>query len=119
MSVELEDRTFKFSERILALCRALPKNTVNNTLLNQLIRSATSIGANYCEANAAASRKDFKNKIFICKKEAQETNYWLRLLETTNENFKKEIGELRAENSQFVLIFGKIVSTLNNKKIEI
>jgi four helix bundle protein len=118
MSTELEDRTYKFSEEVIALCRALPKNPINNPLMNQLIRSATSIGANYCEANAAASKKDFKNKIFICKKEAQETNYWLRLIESSNLDFKNTVSKLRTENNQFVLIFGKIVSTLNNKSVK-
>lgn len=113
---ELEERLICFSEAVIELCQKLPKNQLNNPIINQLIRTATSIGANYCEANGASSKKDFKNKIHICKKESQETNYWLRLLLKTNKEFGKEINMLRDEVSQFVLIFGKIVSTINNSK---
>lgn len=115
MKYDLEDRLTLFSGNVLDLCRKLPKDVVNNPLISQIVRSATSIGANYCEANAGASKKDFKNKIFICKKEAQETNYWFKLLEKSNPNNSQEIRSLKDENSQFILIFGKIISTLNSK----
>lgn len=65
---DLEERTARFSERIIELCKQCPKNTVTIPIVDQLLRCGTSIGANYCEANGASSRKDFKNKIFICKK---------------------------------------------------
>lgn len=70
---DLEERTSKFGENIIIFCKCLNKNVVSIPIISQIIRSGTSIGANYCEANNASSRKDFQNKIFICKKEAQET----------------------------------------------
>ena len=69
---DLEERTAKFGEEIILFCKSLKQDVITRPLINQLIRSGTSIGANYCEANNASSKKDFRNKIFICKKEAQE-----------------------------------------------
>jgi four helix bundle protein len=70
----LEERTAKFSEEIINFSRLLKRDLINTPLVSQLVRSGTSIGANYMEANGASSRKDFKNKIYICKKEAREKN---------------------------------------------
>jgi len=67
---DLEDRTAKFGEEVIKFCKAIHQNTITKPLISQLVRSATSIGANYMEANGASSRKDFRNKIFICKKES-------------------------------------------------
>ena len=77
---DLEERTSKFSENVIDICKTIKPNLINTPIITQLIRSSTSIGANYMEANNASSRKDFANKIFISKKEAQETKYWLRML---------------------------------------
>ena len=77
MQYDLEDRTRKFSKEVIGLLMRLGKNIMNENIIRQLVRSATSVGANYCEANGAASRRDFKNKIYICRKEIQETKYWL------------------------------------------
>lgn len=108
MKYDLEERTAKFAEKIIELCKKVPKNTVTIPILNQLIRSGTSIGANYMEANGASSKKDFKNKIFICKKESRETKYWLRILSKTDENFINECRGLWQETQEFTLIFSKI-----------
>ena len=77
-------------------------------IINQLVKSGTSIGANYCEANGASSKRDFKNKIFICKKESKETKYWLRLLAKTERSLKEECQELWQEVQELTLIFSKI-----------
>src|SRR3989344_5819310 len=77
---DLEQRTRDFSKSIIRLCKKIPKNVITITLINQLIRAATSIGANYQEANGASSKKDFRNKIFTCKKESKETEYWIELI---------------------------------------
>lgn len=77
---DLEERTTVFSESVILLCKSVKQSNVTVPLVNQLIRSATSIGANYREANGASSKKDFKNKIYLCKKESKETQYWLQLL---------------------------------------
>lgn len=68
-----EERTAKFGEDVIGLCKGIKINIYNEPVIKQILRSATSVGANYCEANNASSRKDFRNKIFICKKEIQET----------------------------------------------
>ncbi|MFH1048383.1 MAG: four helix bundle protein [Patescibacteria group bacterium] len=111
----LETRTMKFSEDIIIFVSKLSKNNINNPLINQLIRSATSIGANYCEANGASSKKDFKNKIYICKKEAKETKYWLQLISISNPEHKEQCRKLWKEAQELTLIFSKIVLTLEGK----
>ena len=107
---DLEERTAVFAERIIGLCKRCPKNIVTIPCINQLIRCGTSIGANYCEANGASSKKDFKNKIFICKKESKETKYWLRLLAKTEASIKDECRELWQEAQEFTMIYSKIAS---------
>ena len=104
----LEDRTLKFSKEIIKFCKACSKNIVTIPLVNQLIRSGTSIGANYREANGASSKRDFQNKIFICKKESKETLYWLNLLEDTFDGEQLNCKALSQEAKELVLIFGKI-----------
>jgi four helix bundle protein len=110
---DLEERTARFGENVIEFCKSLSQNTINKPLIDQLIRSGTSIGANYAEANSASSKKDFRNKIYICKKESSETKYWLRMILKCNDNKKEQIDSLQKESQEFVLIFGKIVSTLN------
>ncbi len=107
---DLEERTVIFAERIIELCKKAPKNVITIPIIGQLIRSGTSIGANYCEANGASSKKDFKNKIFICKKEAKETKYWLRLLAKAEESLKDECRDCWQEAQEFTLIFSKIAT---------
>ncbi|MEF3691606.1 MAG: four helix bundle protein, partial [Candidatus Moraniibacteriota bacterium] len=80
ISYDLEERTAKLGGDIILFCRKIPQDTITKPLISQLIRSSTSIGANYMEANGASSKKDFKNKIHICKKEAQESKYWLHMI---------------------------------------
>jgi four helix bundle protein len=79
-SYDLEGRTAKFGEDIIEFCRSIKQDAITKPVISQLVRSGTSIGANYMEANAASSKKDFKNKIYICKKETQETKHWLRMM---------------------------------------
>ncbi|MFA6097188.1 MAG: four helix bundle protein [Candidatus Paceibacterota bacterium] len=114
----LEERTLKFGEEMIIFVNKLPANRVNNELIGQLIRSATSIGANYCEANGASSKKDFRNKICICKKEAKETKYWIQLMSVANPGQKDQCRKLWKEAQELTLIFSKIVLTLDerNKK---
>lgn len=113
LNYDLEERTAKFSEKLVAFLKKCPKNTITIPIIDQLIRCGTSIGANYREANGASSKKDFKNKIFICKKESKETVYWLRLLggALDDEKLKEECRGLYREAQEFVLIFGKIASS--------
>jgi len=114
---DLEERTAKFGENIIKFCKTIFKNEITRSIIDQLVRSGTSVGANYMEANAASSDKDFRNKIYICKKEAQETKHWLRMLsQCILEDKKQELRKLWQEAQELTLIFGKAVSTIDNKK---
>jgi len=112
---DLEERTAKFAEKIIELEKKAPKNVVTNPIINQLVKSGTSIGANYCEANGASSKRDFTNKIFICKKESKETKYWLRILARAVEELKDECQELWEEAQELTLIFSKIAANSRDR----
>ena len=107
---DLEDRTAQFSGKLIIFCKSCQKDIITLPLISQLIRSGTSIGANYREANGGSSKKDFQNKIFICKKESKETLYWLELIGKSidDEKQKEKARELWQEAKEFILIFGKI-----------
>ena len=105
---DLEERTIKFSKNIINLCKEIPFNMINKRLIDQLLRSATSIGANYREANECDTKKDFKNKIRIAKKEARETIYWIELLIDVNLNLKDELLSLLDESKQLMKILASI-----------
>lgn len=96
----LEVRTLQFAKNIIDICKKIPKNSVNLPLINQIIRSSTSIGANYREANDGLGKKDFIHRLRIARKEAKETSYWLELLTETDPQTDfslliKECKELR------------------------
>lgn len=112
---DLEERTEKFGEEVIDICKSIKIELVSGPIIKQLVRSATSIGANYSEANGASSKKDFRNKIAICKKESQETRHWLRMLARCCPELKSKIEPLREECRQLILIFATILkkSTLN------
>ncbi|TSC88929.1 MAG: hypothetical protein G01um10143_826 [Parcubacteria group bacterium Gr01-1014_3] len=112
---DLEDRTAKFSDEVLPFARSIKKDLINTPLVSQLVRSATSIGANYMEANGASSQKDFKNKIYICKKEARETKYWLERIAKANPEIEDVARKLWKEVQELTLIFSKITQTLERK----
>ena len=116
MIYDLEERTTKFSQAVISCCNSYRYSVVSSPLINQLIRSATSIGANYAEANSGASKKDFRNKIYICKKEAQETKYWINLLAGISTDDQKVIlRPLWQEASELTLILGRIIQSLKIK----
>ncbi len=108
MNYDLEERTAVFGENIIDFIRILTRNDINRPLVSQIIRSATSIGANYMEANQAISKKDFKNKIHICRKEANETKHWLRMIAKANPEKADEIRKFWKEAHELTLIFAKI-----------
>jgi four helix bundle protein len=109
---DLEERTAVFGESVIDICRNIRHDAITTPIINQLVRSGTSIGANYMEANGASSRRDFRNKIFICKKEAQETKHWLRMLARCASEKKAEIQRLWKECQELTLIFQRITSSL-------
>ena len=91
------------------MCQALPKNTINFKLIDQVIRSGTSMGSNYREANETETKKDFKYRIRICRKEGKETIYWLHLAIEANPEFNKRIMPLLQETIELVKIFASIL----------
>jgi len=91
---DLEERTAKFGEDVIDFVKSIKRNSIDDSSIRQLIRSATNVGANYCEANNASSKNDFRNKIYICKKETNETKYWLRILTRINPELKDTTRKL-------------------------
>lgn len=110
----LEERTAKFGEDIIDFAKQIPRTPITISLITQLVRSATSIGANYMEADGAESKKDFKYKISLCKKEAKETKHWLRMIARTGPNKKNKCRRLWQEAQELTLIFSSIL--LSKKK---
>ena len=110
---DLEERTAVFGESIIEFCRGVGQDIITKPIINQLVRSGTSIGTNYMKANGASSKKDFRNKIFICKKEAQETKHWLRMIKKCVPEKKEELEKLWKECQELTLIFQKITSSLD------
>lgn len=90
------------------MCRALPKDTVNRRLADQLIRSGTSIGANYREANETQTKKDFRNRLRISRKEAKETVYWINLVIEANPDLKERVVPLLQEATELLKILASI-----------
>src|SRR5689334_19612335 len=87
---DLEERTARFGERVIGFARRIPANLVTQPLIPQLVRAATSVGANWSEADDAGSRKEFRYRISICKRESRETKHWLRMVVAANPELKEE-----------------------------
>jgi len=114
-NTHLLERTLRFSEELITLIGKLPKNLVNLEISRQVLRSGTSIGANYREACEAESSKDFVHKIRIIIKEARETKYWLKLLLKNNPELSDKIIRLGKECVELIRIFSTIVSKFRQK----
>lgn len=104
----LEERTARFGEAVIRFLKTLPQNSITIPLISQLVRSATSVGANYCEADDAVTKKVFRQKIGTCKAEARESKHWLRMIATACEPSKDEARKLWQEAKELHLIFCKI-----------
>jgi four helix bundle protein len=105
---DLEERTFIFAKKINGLISLLPRNLISIEISKQLIRSASSVGANYIEANEALSKKDFFYRVKLCRKEAKESTYWLRLLVIDNK-LNQQRESLMRESIELMNIFGAII----------
>jgi four helix bundle protein len=106
---DLEERTAVFAENIIDLVKRLKINSVNKKIIEQIVGSGGSIGANYAEANESESKKDFIHKIGISKKEIKETKLWIRLLARSNPEISEELRAMWSEAQELLLIFSKIV----------
>lgn len=111
---DLEDRTLNFAQAVRKFVRDVPKDICNIEDSKQLVRASGSVGANYIEANEALSKKDFKMRIKISRKEAKESRYWLHLIDTKNKaRLEKIRRKLIQESSELLKILSAI---LNNSK---
>ncbi len=108
---DLEDRTYAFAKDVRIFVKKLHKNIANIEDGKQVIRSSGSVGANYIEANESLSKKDFIMRIKICRKEAKESRYWLRLIDTyDNKELENDRSYLVNESTELMNIFGAILN---------
>jgi len=112
---DLEERTAKFGENIIAFAKKIPKNAITLPIINQLVKAGTSVGANYCEADDAESGKDFIHKIGISKKEARESKHWLRMMVIAEPDLKINAGILWQEAKELHLILNAISRKIKQK----
>ena len=105
---DLEERTARFGEEIIKFCKKLPRSPLCDPLINQLVKAGTSVGANYCEADDAESKQDFRHKIGICKKESRECKHFIRMIVIAVPNLQEEARVLWQEAKELNLIFNKI-----------
>lgn len=110
----LEPRFLAFNKKLFKELRIIKKDKLNEILINQLARSSTSVGANYIEANGSVSFKEFKHKIFLCKKEINGSKYWLQLL--IEDYQSDELKDLLDEAEELRLIFNKISNKLRSSE---
>lgn len=111
----LEERTAKFGEEIIKFSKRIKKDAISLPIISQIVRAGTSVGANYCEADDAESKKDFQHKIGICKKESRETKHWLRMTVVIQPELKDEARKLWQEAKELNLIFNSINNKLRNR----
>ena len=105
---DLEERTAKFGESVISLAKTIPVNLVTTSLIPQLVRSGTAVGANFCEADDAGSRKEFIYRVSLCKREARETKHWLRMIVRAEPTFREAAAQLWQEAKELNLIFSAI-----------
>lgn len=105
---DLEDRTFRFAKAVIKYVNGIPKTLANVEISKQVIRSSGSTGANYIEANESLSKKDFIYRIKLCRKEAKESTFWIKLLKGKGDS-EKERKALIQESIELTKIFGSIL----------
>jgi four helix bundle protein len=105
---DLEERTARFGEAIVRFSKKIPRDPTNNRLIDQLVGCGSSVGANYCEADERVSKKDFRNVIGRCVKEAKETKHFLRMIAASEPPLADEARELFREARELHLIFASI-----------
>ena len=113
---DLEERTARFGEDIIEFAKRISKNPITISLISQLVRAGTSVGANYCEADCAETKKDFEHKLGIVKKESKETKHWLRMVAKAVPELRDEAREYWQEANELNLIFSSIVNKSRLKR---
>ena len=114
---DLAERTSKFGEEVIRFAQSIPQNAVNTPLISQFVKAGTSIGANYMEADAAESKRDFDHKIGICKKEAKESMHWSRMIAAAISDRKEECRRFWTEAHELLLIFSSIIKKYKKNTI--
>jgi len=112
---DLEERSARFGEAVIDLCKKVPLGPLTNRIVDQLLGAATSIGANYCEADDAVSKKDFRHKISICKRESRESKHFLRMLARAVPEYIEESRGLWQEAKELHLIYCAIYRRTGRK----
>ena len=102
---DLAERTTDFAVQIISFAKKLPGNSVGRPIKKQLVKSGTSVGANYAEDDCAESKKDFRHKIGIAGKEAREAKYWLEIIGKSFNQFRKAVKDLHTEADELYRIF--------------
>src|SRR3972149_1550234 len=105
---DLEERTAKFGEDIIKFCKKIPRSPITDPLITQLVKCGTSVGANYCEADDAESKSDFRHKIGIVKKESREAKHFIRMIVKAVPELKEKAKPLWTEAKELNLIFNTI-----------
>src|SRR4051812_16861912 len=105
---DLDERTARFGEEVIRFCKGVRLSAITEPLVRQLVKSGTSVGANYAEANDAVSRKEFRQKIGYCKKEARESKHWFRMLAVADAELTVPARVLWKEAHELTLIFASI-----------
>ncbi len=105
---DLEERTARFGEAVIRFLKPIERNSLTNRLIDQLVGASTSVGANYCEADDAVSKKDFKHRIGTCRKESRESKHFLRMIAAAAPEKRLEARELWREAHELNLIFSTI-----------
>lgn len=113
---ELRNRAKKFALDVISICDKIDAHKGRSVLINQIIRSATSIGANLHEANYAVSKADFINKLHIALKECSETEYWIELLSGSNSISEEDSNKLLQKCGVLQRMLSKSVTTAKNKE---
>lgn len=111
---DLIERTALFGEQIITFCNKVPRSPITTPLITQLVKCGTSVGANYCEADDAESKQDFKHKIGISKKEARESKHFIRMIVAAVPEFKIEARTLWQEAKELHLIFNAIYKKIHS-----
>ena len=105
---DLDERTAKFGERVIDFAKRVPISPTTRRLVDQVVGAGTSVGANYGEADEAISKKDFRHKIGICKKETRETKFFIRMIVRAVPELREAAAPLWREAQELLLIFAKI-----------
>jgi four helix bundle protein len=114
---DLEKRTTEFAKAVIKVCKRLPRNTMNERLVGQVVAAAGSIGANYREANDAIGSKDIIMRMKIARREAKESQHWLELILEANMNYKTNIALLLEESGELIKILSSIIIKMEPKTI--